>query len=94
VLPYVASFNSGAAWLALSFDRPVLAPALGSFVELRDELGPRWVCTYEGTLDPETIQRALQRAAEVRDATVDLSASNWDAIGAAAVSAYQSVRKT
>jgi len=93
VLPYVASFNSGAAWLALSFDRPVLAPALGSFIELREEFGSRWVNTYDGALDSEVLQRALQLASEARHATVDLSKSNWDAIGAAAVSAYQSVRK-
>ena len=30
-LPYAETFNSGAALLALSFNRPIVAPASGSF---------------------------------------------------------------
>jgi beta-1,4-mannosyltransferase len=91
VLPYTESFNSGAAWLALSFDRPVLAPALGSFVELRDEVGPRWVTTYDGKLTAATLEKALDDATATAPGRIELPASIWDEIGATAVRAYRSV---
>jgi glycosyltransferase involved in cell wall biosynthesis len=37
VLPYVASLNSGAALLAVTFGLPIIAPRLGPFVDLIDE---------------------------------------------------------
>jgi glycosyltransferase involved in cell wall biosynthesis len=51
VLPYHAAGNSGAALLALSLDRPVLAPAKGSFPELAANVGVSWVQTYTGGVD-------------------------------------------
>ena len=40
VLPYAESSNSLVALLALSFDRPILAPAIGAFPELARTVGP------------------------------------------------------
>ncbi|MBF6063312.1 glycosyltransferase family 4 protein [Nocardia terpenica] len=42
-----ASF-SGSAMLALSFDCPVVVPHRGTFIEMRETLGPQWVRTFEG----------------------------------------------
>jgi hypothetical protein len=59
-LPYTKILNSGTALLALSFDRPVLLPALGAMPELREMVGEDWVRLYEGNLTPEVLRSAIQ----------------------------------
>lgn len=49
VLPYRKILNSGAALFALSRNRPVMAPRLGTLPELKDEIGRDWVHLYAGT---------------------------------------------
>jgi glycosyltransferase involved in cell wall biosynthesis len=68
VLPYREILNSGAAVLALSFDRPVLLPDLGACRELGEQVGQRWVRTYS-ELTPETLLRALESARELPEHT-------------------------
>lgn len=58
VLPYTAVDNSGSALLGLSYERPVLAPALGALPELSEEVGKGWLQLYEGQLNPEVLARA------------------------------------
>ena len=58
VLPFRDITNSASALLALSFDRPVLVPALGAMGELQALAGADWVRTYEGELTPEVLARA------------------------------------
>jgi glycosyltransferase involved in cell wall biosynthesis len=48
VLPYKNILTSGAALLALSRNRPVLAPNIGSLPELRDTVGQEWIYLYDG----------------------------------------------
>jgi beta-1,4-mannosyltransferase len=48
VLPYRTILNSGAALFALSRNRPVLAPSIGSLPELRETVGSDWVYLYHG----------------------------------------------
>jgi glycosyltransferase involved in cell wall biosynthesis len=62
VLPFREITNSGSAVLALSFDRPVLVPALGAMGELQAVIGRDWVYTYQGDLTPGVLQDALHRA--------------------------------
>lgn len=48
VLPYKNILNSGSALFALSRNRPVLAPNIGSLPELRDTVGQDWIYLYDG----------------------------------------------
>ncbi|WAC28629.1 hypothetical protein [Ancylobacter sp. SL191] len=81
-LPYRDILNSGAALYALSRARPVLAPRLGSLVELQAQVGAAWLYLYEGELTAEVVTdftrwlRATPRGTEP-----DLSAHEWDEIG-------------
>ena len=59
ILPYREVLNSGSAILALSFDRPILVPAIGVLPELRDIAGSDWVMTYNGELTPKIIYEAV-----------------------------------
>jgi glycosyltransferase involved in cell wall biosynthesis len=61
VLPYREILNSGAAVLALSFDRPVLLPELGACRELGEQIGGGWVTNYT-ELTAEGLELALESA--------------------------------
>lgn len=91
-LPYRAIQNSGSAILALSADRPVLVPALGSMRELADAVGSEWVSTYEGEFGPDALRQALEwlRTA-VRAPSPGLDAFGWSAIARQTRDAYRSV---
>lgn len=60
VLPYDAILNSGTAILALSFERPIIAPAIGSLIELKEKIGEEWVYLYEQPLDEAKLSSALE----------------------------------
>ena len=62
IAPYKTSWNSGIATLALEHDRPLLCPDLPIFRELQDEVGERWVSTYEPPLTIGHVQEAVERA--------------------------------
>lgn len=82
VLPYRKILNSGAALFALSRNRPVMAPRLGTLPELKDEIGRDWVHLYAG--DDICEQDLRNFAAEIRRATApvaDLSHYEWGPIG-------------
>jgi glycosyltransferase involved in cell wall biosynthesis len=66
VLPYRHILNSGAALLALSFNRPVLVPDLGSMRDLRNDFGGEWVRTFPGEIDAAKIESALAWTGESR----------------------------
>ena len=85
-LPYIDTLNSGAALLALSFDRPIFAPARGAFAELRSRVGEEWARLYEGALDPQTLAGAFSVTAPSTSAPLD--AFSWPRIGAETVDFY------
>ncbi|RMH61543.1 MAG: glycosyltransferase, partial [Bacteroidetes bacterium] len=90
VLPYAEILNSGTALLALSLNRPVLVPALGALLELRDEVGPAWVQTYTGTLSPEVLRQAAIWARDTpRPAEAPLSRRAWPHLARQTVEAYR-----
>ncbi|ASJ07624.1 glycosyltransferase [Thermococcus pacificus] len=92
VLPYSEILNSGSALLALSFDRPVLAPAKGSMIELRDSVGKEWVMLYTGELTGDTLSNALEWAIlEKRPARAPLDRFSWDNIARETLKAYKKV---
>ena len=93
VLPYKEIFNSGSAMLALSFDRPILVPALGTLPELREIAGTDWVRLYEGELSPEIMRDAIdwiKRRQVGPDARAPLEEFNWDRIAEATIRAFKS----
>lgn len=88
-LPYRRILNSGAALLALSAQRPVLVPAIGSMPELAADLGPAWVRTFGGDLDQHVLDEAMDWAAEPRPAPPDLEAYRWSRIADETIAGYR-----
>jgi beta-1,4-mannosyltransferase len=54
-----STLNSGTLLLALSMDRPAIAPARGSVVELAEAIGPKWISSFSNELAPEELRRCL-----------------------------------
>lgn len=89
-LPYREMNNSGALFLALSLDRPVLVPDNAVTAEVAREVGEDWVIRYEGELTGAVLADALSRAErEGRPTTPDLSAREWTTIADAHLAAYR-----
>lgn len=80
VVPTMLPINSDSAMLALSFGCPVLAPHRGTFVEMREDLGPDWVRTYEGGLRGRVVRDALEQPSP--GGLPPLDRYSWDAAGA------------
>ncbi len=89
VLPFRDITNSASALLALSFDRPVLVPALGAMGELQAIVGPEWVRTYQGELTADTLERALEWAADRSDGSAPLDALGWPEIARRTLAVYR-----
>lgn len=81
VLPYTNVLNSGVAFHALSRNKPILAPAVGSLPELRDEVGADWVTLFEGQFGTEDLERFLTDIRATKAPAPDLSRFAWDKIG-------------
>lgn len=93
VLPYSAVLNSGAALLALSADRPVLAPALGALPELQADVGAQWLRTYSGDLTAAALQEALAWArTTARGPEPDLSGHAWPLVARLTEDAFTRLR--
>jgi beta-1,4-mannosyltransferase len=92
VLPYRDVLNSGAALLALSFNRPVLAPEAGALPELKDRVGPAWLQMYRGDLTSEILVDALRWARGTpRPPEAPLQAYGWTEVTRATIAAYHCV---
>jgi len=90
VFPYREILNSGSALLALSFERPVLVPALGAMAELQGAVGAEWVRTYHGEPTPKSLAEAMAWArATPRDAKALLRDLDWEEIARQTVAAYE-----
>ena len=77
VLPYRQILNSGSALLALSFDRPVLAPAIGSLPELAQKIGGDWLQLFSGDLEANDLRNALVLGQKLRDQVAPLEDFAW-----------------
>jgi beta-1,4-mannosyltransferase len=80
VLPYRRILNSGAVLLALTFERPVLVPDLGSMPELQQAFGTDWMRLYAGDLTAAELAAASDWARAARRAELDLRAFDWRTI--------------
>lgn len=81
VLPYRNILNSGAALFALSRNRPILAPRLGSLPELQSEIGRDWVELYDGDLEDTDLHKFAERLRRSNADIADLSRYEWGPIG-------------
>lgn len=64
VLPYKHMYNSGAVFLALSLNRPVLVPTNPHTSLLQQEFGSYWVRLYEGEISTATLKTNLDQCNE------------------------------
>ena len=88
VLPFEEILNSGSLLLALSFNRPVVVPALGAVLDWQDQLGDNWVKTYVGALTPDVLLSAISSHPSFSD-EAPLAALNWDVIAAKTLEVYE-----
>lgn len=77
ILPYRDILNSGSAILALSLNRPVIAPEIGTLSELRKQFGDNWVYLYEAPLTPAKLKAALAWLKQRRPEELDISPLDW-----------------
>lgn len=92
VLPYRAILNSGSAMLALTFNRPVVVPNVGSLPELQANLSPDWVRLYDGEFDVAALQSSMDWVRSVaREGRAPLEKLSVDAIAKMHSNFYRSV---
>jgi glycosyltransferase involved in cell wall biosynthesis len=93
VLPYRDILNSGAALLALSFNRPVLVPNQGAMGELQSSAGAEWVRIYSGDIDAAQLVDGLAWAvASERPREVRLDHLEWPRLAEQTLHAYEEIR--
>ena len=82
VLPYRNILNSGSVLFALSRNRPVLAPNIGSLPELREQVGRDWVYLYDGEFNQGVLTDFLAWMRETkRGEAAPLDSFAWSRIG-------------
>jgi len=88
VLPYNKVTNSGSVLYALSAGRPVIAPRIGVFEEIKDNVGD-WVFLYEGGFKGDLLNEKL--IDNCQESTLDLSSYEWGGIADQTVGFYKKV---
>jgi len=89
VLPFASVLNSGSAILALSFDRPVLVPALGALTDLAAQIGNGWVITYENELNAAVLNDGMRKAQLRRDERAPIDSLDWNHIAEKTCAVYE-----
>lgn len=90
ILPYKAILNSGALLLALSFNKPVIAPHMGSIISMQHELGTQWIYSYSDDLTPSHLRNAITTLDSAERAAVcPLDNYQWDKIADTTLAFYQ-----
>ncbi len=81
-LPYRTILNSGSALHALSRNKPVLAPHIGSLPELQNQVGADWIYLYEGDVTGDVVNRFADWIQHcTARGTAPLELFRWDTIG-------------
>jgi len=94
ILPYKAILNSGALLLALSYNRPVIAPHMGAIIDLQKNLGLQWIYGYAGELTAACLQHALTALEHsARDPLCPLDNYNWDKIAVSTLNFYRQLHE-
>lgn len=82
VLPYRNILNSGAALLALSRNRPVLAPHIGSLPELWEAVGADWIYLYHGEFNQSVLIDFIAWMRKTkREEVAPLDSYSWSRVG-------------
>ena len=90
VLPFRSILHSGSAILALSLDRPVLAPSIGALPDLRRAAGKNWVSLYSGEIEVGVIASALTWVQEASRASPALGHRfTWAEVARRTAAAYE-----
>ena len=89
VLPYHHMHNSGTVLASLSLCRPLLVPDTEVNRRLAEEVGPGWIHTYTGDLQPERIVEIMQSLPTLTTAPPDLSARDWRDTGSRHVAVFE-----
>lgn len=94
VLPYRNILNSGTAILALSMQRPVVAPRVGSLPELQKTYGDNWIFLYDPPLTSKILEDVLDWLPERERTSLDLSRLNWETIAQQTADFYRQLMDT
>ena len=90
ILPYKAILNSGTLLLALSYNRPVIAPHMGAVAELQKSLGKQWIHSYPGDLSAAHLRHALIALEySSRPAECPLDNYSWDKLARRTLEFYR-----
>jgi glycosyltransferase involved in cell wall biosynthesis len=89
VLPFHSILNSGSVLLALSHNRPVLAPRLGALPEIQAQVGERWLRLYEGEIRTAVLAAAVNERAPHEAERPDLTAFDWQPIAERTMAFYR-----
>lgn len=90
ILPYKSILNSGALLLALSFNKPVIAPHMGAIITMQEELGASWIQSYTGELTPTNLQAAINHLdSNQRPLICPMDNYNWDVLANQTLAFYQ-----
>nr|WP_269783495.1 glycosyltransferase [Marinibactrum halimedae] len=92
VLPYTTVLNSGTAILALTFHKPIIAPAISTFNDLKKVFGEQWLYLYEQPLTAEKLNEALNWLSHRdKNASLDLSSLSPQVVAEQTVDFYRQV---
>jgi len=92
ILPYKSILNSGALLLALSFNKPVIAPHIGAFIELQNELGLQWIYSYSDELTAVHLDFMLKELDQLsRPASCPLDNYDWRNLANLTVNFYEEI---
>jgi glycosyltransferase involved in cell wall biosynthesis len=92
ILPYKSILNSGALLLALSFNKPVIAPHIGAFIELQNELGSQWIYSYDSELNAADLGSMLQQLDQLpRPSACPLDNYDWRNLAELTVNFYEEI---
>ncbi len=67
VVPYKNVLNSGTAFLNLTFNKPMLVPNAGAFLELREMVGHKAIHIYNGELNASHLIESRTIAYDIED---------------------------
>lgn len=91
VLPYRDILNSGAAMLALSFNRRILVPNRGAMKELYIQVGADWVRTFDELTADELSAAVEWGLGAPHSAMAPLEHLDWGVLAARTLDAYERV---
>jgi glycosyltransferase involved in cell wall biosynthesis len=90
VLPYRQVLNSGSVLMALSANRPVIAPRSGSIAEIADQVGCSWMRCYDGEFTASALLDAVN-ASLPETAEPEMTPYDWRSIARETADFYRSL---